>query len=173
MNKAFKRPAAPDAPSGSGGLAPALSSSGRCFVIHAEGAAHDDRERVVHSVVERIESVLNRLGEPGVIEVGELRIELDAHRVTVGGDEVSLTVLEFKLLVMLASRRGRVHDRTALLAGVWGVHVTTRAVDVQVKRLRDKMGSARRFIQSVRGVGYMFSERPRVSPQGRRQVKAL
>jgi two-component system phosphate regulon response regulator PhoB len=68
--------------------------------------------------------------------------------------------MEFNLLVTLIERRDRVQPRAALLSDVWGVdpHTTTRTVDTHVKRLRGKLGRAGRFIQTVRGVGYRFSE---------------
>jgi two-component system phosphate regulon response regulator PhoB len=98
--------------------------------------------------------------EQSVINVAELYVDSDAHRVTVHGDDVFLTTLEFKLLVTLLRRRDRVQGRRALLSEVWAVSGLnkTRTVDTHVKRIRDKLGSAGRFIQTVRGVGYRFSE---------------
>jgi two-component system, OmpR family, phosphate regulon response regulator PhoB len=80
--------------------------------------------------------------------------------VTVGDKEVVLTALEFKLLVTLLERRGRVQARGTLLRDVWGFHseIESRTVDTHVKRLRDKLGTAGRFIETVRGVGYLFTE---------------
>jgi two-component system phosphate regulon response regulator PhoB len=97
-----------------------------------------------------------------VLDIGELRIDREAHRVTVNGDEVSLTALEFKLLVTLIERRDRVQGRGTLLNDVWSIdsEVASRTVDTHVKRLRDKLGPAGRFIETVRGVGYRFSESP-------------
>jgi two-component system phosphate regulon response regulator PhoB len=79
--------------------------------------------------------------------------------VTVGGEEVSLTRLQFKLLVALAERQEHVQSRGLLLAEVWGITgpISTRTVDTHVKRLRDNLRGAGRFIQCVRGVGYRFS----------------
>jgi DNA-binding winged helix-turn-helix (wHTH) protein len=172
MTKALIAPVATVSASPSNDRPPPVSRSGLYFVLHAESGF--DRDRLVRSVVERIESVLDRIESPErrIIDVGELRIDVDAHRVTVGGEDVHLTVLEFKLLVILALRPDRVQDRGTLLTRVWGLHVTTRTVDVHVKRLRDKMGTARRFIQSVRGVGYRFSERPTSKTQRRRRARA-
>jgi two-component system phosphate regulon response regulator PhoB len=98
--------------------------------------------------------------ERSVINVAELHVDSDAHRVTVHGEDVFLTTLELKLLVTLLRRRDRVQGRSALLSEVWVVSGfnKTRTVDTHVKRLRDKLGSAGRFIQTVRGVGYRFSE---------------
>ena len=118
----------------------------------------------VRELMLRIEAVLRRgrAMEQRVIEVGDLCIDREAHRVTVGGDEVSLTALEFKLLVTLTERRDRVQARGTLLTDVWAIdaEIASRTVDTHVKRLRDKLGSAGRFIETVRGVGYRFSENP-------------
>ena len=72
-----------------------------------------------------------------------------------------MTPLEFKLLLTLVVRRERVQTRSTLLSDVWELDpgVSSRTVDTHVKRLRDKLGSAGRFVQTVRGVGYRFSER--------------
>jgi len=118
----------------------------------------------VRELMLRIDAVLRR-GRPfeqRVLDAGELRIDREAHRVTVGGEEVSLTALEFKLLVTLTERRDRVQARGTLLTDVWSIdaEVASRTVDTHVKRLRDKLGSAGRFIETVRGVGYRFSETP-------------
>jgi two-component system phosphate regulon response regulator PhoB len=116
----------------------------------------------VRELMLRIEAVLRRGRAPEhrMIEIGELRIDREAHRVTVGPDEISLTALEFKLLVTLTERRDRVQARATLLSDVWAVdaEIASRTVDTHVKRLRDKLGTAGRFIETVRGVGYRFSE---------------
>jgi len=118
----------------------------------------------VRELLLRIDAVLRRgkTSEQRVIEVAELRIDKDAHRVTVGAEEVSLTALEFKLLVTLIERRDRVQGRGTLLSDVWAMdsEIASRTVDTHVKRLRDKLGTAGRFIETVRGVGYRFSEAP-------------
>jgi two-component system, OmpR family, phosphate regulon response regulator PhoB len=115
----------------------------------------------------RIRAILKRLGdsEPAPasgVEFGELKIDRDAHRVWVQGAEVALTALEFKLLITLYDRRNRVQSRDALLGGVWGLEsqVSARTVDAHVKRLREKLGRARHYIETVRGVGYRFADSP-------------
>ena len=117
----------------------------------------------VRELILRINAVLRRseAKEPSVVELGELRLDRDAHRVEVAGNEIPMTPLEFKLLATLAQRKERVQTRSALLADVWELDpgVTSRTVDTHVKRLRDKLGSAGRFIQTVRGIGYRFSEK--------------
>lgn len=87
-----------------------------------------------------------------------LRVDPEAHQVWVEGAEVALTALEFRLLHTLVSRRGRVQTRSQLLEEVWGVHadVTTRTVDTHVKRLREKLGVAGGYVETIRGVGYRF-----------------
>jgi two-component system phosphate regulon response regulator PhoB len=117
----------------------------------------------------RVQAVLRReAGEDGraLSQFGDLQFDRDAHRAWVKtGDElreVELTALEFKLLVTLHDRRNRVQTRDTLLSDVWRIDadVTTRTVDTHVKRLREKLGAAGNYIQTVRGVGYRFAERP-------------
>lgn len=111
-------------------------------------------------LVLRIEAILRRgtrgAQAPASIAIKDLEIDVPGHRVLVAGDEVTLTALEFRLLLDLATRRGRVQSRDALLQRVWGYTpgVETRTVDTHVKRLREKLGSAASVIETVRGVGY-------------------
>ena len=97
-----------------------------------------------------------------VVAFGRLRVDREAHRAWVDGDEIKLTALEFRLLLAFVSRRGRVQSRDALLSDVWGIQaeVTTRTVDTHVKRLREKLGPAAGYIETLRGVGYRFRDRP-------------
>ena len=96
------------------------------------------------------------------IEFGVLRVDRDAQRVWVAGQEVTLTPLEYKLLVTLHDRREQVQSRDTLLSDVWGISadVTTRTVDTHVKRLRSKLGEAADYVQTVRGIGYRFAGSP-------------
>jgi two-component system, OmpR family, phosphate regulon response regulator PhoB len=97
--------------------------------------------------------------ESAELSLGRLRMDMSAHRVWVDSDEVVLTALEFKLLHTFATRQGRVQTREMLLSDVWGItaDVTTRTVDTHVKRLRQKLGLAGDYIETLRGVGYRFS----------------
>ncbi len=120
----------------------------------------------VRELVLRVGAVLRR--SQGAAEAapassfGRLRVDRGAHRVFVDGAEVELTLLEFKLLVALFDRRDRVQTRDGLLDEVWGVtaDVTTRTVDTHVKRLREKLGRAGDYVETVRGVGYRFAAEP-------------
>ncbi|MBI5485806.1 MAG: response regulator [Deltaproteobacteria bacterium] len=120
----------------------------------------------VRELLLRIQAILRRAaGEAEtrpLIEFGRLRVDRDAHRVWVDGDEVALTAMEFKLLVTLHERRDRVQSRDVLLDVVWGIQadVTTRTVDTHVKRLREKLGPAGVYVETVRGVGYRFAASP-------------
>jgi two-component system phosphate regulon response regulator PhoB len=120
----------------------------------------------------RVQAVLRRrqtAGAPssdgeasGAIHFGCLVMDRDAHRAFVQGTEVQLTALEFKLLGTLYDRRDRVQTRGSLLEDVWGAssEMATRTVDTHVKRLREKLGAAGDYIETVRGVGYRFIARP-------------
>ncbi len=128
----------------------------------------------IRELLLRIRAILRRAkpapesGNEGVHDLGQLKLDISAHRTWVDGEEVVLTALEFRLLKTLIERRGRVQSREVLLTDVWGVsaEVTTRTVDTHVKRLRQKIGSAGAYIETLRGVGYRFAqdvpeERPR------------
>ena len=94
-----------------------------------------------------------------ILEFGPITMNLDAHDVFVDGQNIILTALEFKLLKHLMNRKGRVQTRDQLLGDVWGYssEVTTRTVDTHIKRLREKLGEPGDLIQTIRGVGYRFS----------------
>jgi two-component system phosphate regulon response regulator PhoB len=100
--------------------------------------------------------------DPEVQTFGPVRVDREAHRVWVNEREIKLTALEFRLLSEFMSRRGRVQTRDHLLSRVWGIDadITTRTVDTHVKRLREKLGDAGRYIETLRGVGYRFRGQP-------------
>jgi two-component system phosphate regulon response regulator PhoB len=120
----------------------------------------------VRELLLRVQAILRRSwsDQPAAptFEFGCMRIDRDAHRAWVHGKEVELTALEFKLLTTLHDRRNRVQTRGALLSDVWGIDadITTRTVDTHVKRLREKLGEAGEYIETVRGVGYRFADAP-------------
>jgi two-component system, OmpR family, phosphate regulon response regulator PhoB len=90
------------------------------------------------------------------LTVGPIRIDRGAHRVSIDGRDIDLTPTEYKLLVTLAERRGRVQARAHLLETVWEAapDIQTRTVDMHVQRLRAKLGPAGELIETVRGFGY-------------------
>ena len=115
----------------------------------------------VRELVLRLKAVLRRSGAGRGAErpperVGPIHVDVDAHRAYVDGGEIQLTPLEFKLLSTLMARLGRVQSREQLLEDVWDMssEVETRTVDTHVKRLREKLGSGRDLLETVRGVGY-------------------
>jgi two-component system, OmpR family, phosphate regulon response regulator PhoB len=128
----------------------------------------------VREVTLRIRALMRRNRAPAetrknqTIEFGVLKMDRDAHRAWVSGQEVILTALEFKLLLTLYERRNRVQTRSALLEHVWGIqaHISTRTVDAHVKRLREKLDAARDYVETVRGVGYRFREDPENAGEG-------
>ena len=111
----------------------------------------------------RIAAILRRLSAPAVaggssLVEGPLTIDKAAHRITLHGKDVVLTATEFKLLLTLVERRGRVQTRPQLLETVWEAQpdIQTRTVDMHVQRLRSKLGEVGELIETVRGFGYRF-----------------
>jgi two-component system phosphate regulon response regulator PhoB len=114
-------------------------------------------------LVLRVGAVLRRLAGPAVssgsvLVAGPVTIDRAAHRVTVNARDIELTATEYKLLLILAERRGRVQTRAQLLETVWEAHpsIQTRTVDMHVQRLRSKLGPAADLLETVRGFGYRF-----------------
>jgi two-component system phosphate regulon response regulator PhoB len=115
-------------------------------------------------LVLRIQKLLQRgVAAPETQETlrfGDLLIDSPRHIVSWRGKSVELTATEFKLLTVLAQRRGRVQSREQLLRDVWEYNnlVDTRTVDTHMRRLREKLGLAAKYLDTVRGVGYRFVE---------------
>jgi two-component system, OmpR family, response regulator RegX3 len=117
-------------------------------------------------LVARIRAVLRRRGEPeepvpAALEAGPVRMDVDRHVVTVGGDTVPMPLKEFDLLELLLRNAGRVLTRGQLIDRVWGADYVgdTKTLDVHVKRLRAKIEpdpSNPRHLVTVRGLGYKF-----------------
>jgi DNA-binding response OmpR family regulator len=121
---------------------------------------YDDRELVL-----RIKRLLNHRAENmdtgELIKCDGLVIDLAKCEVTMGCKVVELTFKEYELLKFLASNRGRVYTREALLNKVWGYdyYGGDRTVDVHVRRLRSKIEDSKHtFIETVRNIGYRFIE---------------
>ena len=115
-------------------------------------------------LVLRVQAVLRRLTAPAVaggsmLVVGPMTIDRAATRVTVDGKDVILTASEYKLLVTLVERRGRVQARSQLLETVLEAQpdIQTRTIDMHIVRLRSKLGDVGKLIETVRGFGYRFA----------------
>jgi DNA-binding response OmpR family regulator len=108
----------------------------------------------------RINAVLRRSRAPeagGPLEVGEgLVLDPERFEARWKGDLLDLTSTEFRILMLLASKRGRVLTREQILDEIWGDQkiVLDRTVDVHIKNLRDKLGPAAGLVKNIRGVGY-------------------
>ena len=111
-------------------------------------------------LVSRIKALLRRVSvsaeQQEVLEVGDIRVEKDRHLVIKNGIEISLPKKEFKLLLLLISKPGKVFSREFILQHVWGneVVVGDRTIDVHVRKLREKLGDD--YIKTIKGVGYKF-----------------
>ncbi|MBP8626372.1 MAG: response regulator transcription factor [Syntrophorhabdales bacterium] len=115
-------------------------------------------------LVARVKAVLRRhnsTDSESHIYIGDTTsIDLEKHEVIVNGKSIDLTSTEFKILSLLASRKGVVFSRDAILEHLWGNEKTVidRTVDVHIKHLREKLGSASGFIKNIRGLGYKLEE---------------
>jgi two-component system, OmpR family, response regulator RegX3 len=117
-------------------------------------------------LVARVRAVLRRQSEPeelvsNAVQAGPVRMDIERHVVSVGGEQVALPLKEFELLEMLLRNSGRVLTRGQLIDRVWGSDYVgdTKTLDVHVKRLRSKIepdASAPRYLITVRGLGYKF-----------------
>lgn len=114
-------------------------------------------------LVLRIKAILRRYGapEPNAPKLWEregLRIDFEAHQISIDNEETALTATEFKLLTVLVSGAGKVQTRDNLLDTVWDTHFEgySRTVDTHVRRLRQKLGPYAAWIETIRGVGYRF-----------------
>lgn len=114
-------------------------------------------------LVARMRALLRRSGTPedGVLKSGALRLDLNAHRLSVEGKTVKIGPTEFRLLELFMRNPNRAFGRAQLLDRVWGrsIYVEERTVDVHVLRLRKtlKPHGLHKLVQTVRGLGYRFS----------------
>jgi len=114
-------------------------------------------------LIARMRAILRRGREEHInnrIQRGQISIDRTRHKVTVGGKEISLTLTEFKLLEFMARRPGAVFSRARILDAVAGddAIVCDRTVDAHIKSLRQKLDSAKDYIETIRGAGYRFKE---------------
>ena len=135
-------------------------------MLHGFGLGADDYVKKpfsVREVMARVKAVLSRslpqpLQKEGSLEYEGLAMDLSHKSVTVDGEAVALTKTEFELLALLLSHRGEVFSRQQILDSVWpqDVIVTDRTVDVNVTRMRKKIGRYGQMIVSRQGFGYVF-----------------
>ncbi len=116
-------------------------------------------------LVARIKAVLRRTGDKnsendGVLEYQLLSIDTQKRQVTVEGAEVQLTLKEYEMLLLLMGNTGIVLSRDRLLERIWGYSYEgeSRTIDVHIRTLRQKLGAAGEYIETIRGVGYKFKE---------------
>lgn len=114
----------------------------------------------------RIKAIFRRLESSDAsdkkesLKYKDLLVLPEKHEVKWKNENIRLTAIEFKLLLYLLDTKGRVASRESLLDRVWGLNedLTTRTVDTHIKRLREKLGEAGVYIETIRGVGYKFVE---------------
>lgn len=112
-------------------------------------------------LVLRVQNLLRRSAAPTVVselKEGPFHFDLSAVKLTIKGEQVELTLLEFKLFHLLVSRKGEIVDRDDILREVWGYteQVRTRTLDTHMKRLREKLADYSDWIHTSRGFGYGF-----------------
>lgn len=112
-------------------------------------------------LVSRIKALLRRgsfsdSNANSVMDLGNLRIEKDKHMVIKDGEEIVFAKKEFKLLMLLASKPGKVFQRDFILQHIWGgeVVVGDRTIDVHIRKLREKLGDE--YVKTIKGIGYKF-----------------
>lgn len=121
----------------------------------------------VKELMLRIKSVMRRYSNEtsdGIIKINNLKINTNEAKVYKNNEEIILTAMEYRLLLILLSNRGKVLSRTALLENIWDVagdFVEDNTLTVYIKRLRDKIEedpAKPEFIKTVRGLGYVIEK---------------
>lgn len=110
----------------------------------------------------RIRALLRRTDKSSmdkILRVGDVMLDTNRHSITVGNETIALTCKEFDLLALLMRNQGLVLSREQILQSVWGYNYVgeSRTVDVHIRMLRSKLGNSGNMIETVRGVGYCFS----------------
>jgi len=120
----------------------------------------------INKLLARIKAHLRRYTEKesisstSIIEIEGLKIDPEKFIVTINSQPVEFSKTEFLILLLLASKRGRVFKRSNILDQVWGdnVYVTERTVDVHLLKIRKKLGAYAYLIETVKGIGYRFKD---------------
>jgi two-component system alkaline phosphatase synthesis response regulator PhoP len=118
----------------------------------------------MRELIARLKAVLKRYGKKEkpykpLVKFDDIEIDVEKHAVTVLDKAIELTAKEFSLLLFLVENKEKVYNRERLLDNVWGIEsaIETRTVDVHIRRLREKLGKAGKYIRTLRGVGYKFA----------------
>jgi len=132
-------------------------------VLGLDGGADDYMAKPfgMMELLSRIRALLRRTEQEGdEYRCGSLSVDSVRHTVQVEGKSVTLTQKEFEMLFLLMKNRGQVLSREQLIENVWGYAFTgeTRTVDVHVRTLRQKLGAAGKYVETVRGYGYKLGE---------------
>ncbi len=114
-------------------------------------------------LIARVKAVLRReKREPAhYIKIGdELLIDMDKYEVFVNDRKINLTTTEFKILKLLSEHKGWVYSREKIMDYLWGEEkaILDRTIDVHIKNLREKLGTAGKYVINVRGIGYKIQE---------------
>lgn len=114
-------------------------------------------------LVARVEAILRRTGQAAsemIIEAGGIRLDKQAHSVTVGEEVIDLSYKEFELLAYFMENKGIALSRERILNSVWNYDYfgDARTIDTHVKKLRSKMGAKGELIKTIWGMGYKFEE---------------
>ncbi len=114
-------------------------------------------------LVARVEAIFRRTGQAAaesVVEAGGIRLDKQAHSVTVAGEPVDLSYKEFELLAYFMENKGIALSREKILNSVWNYDYfgDARTIDTHVKKLRSKMGEKGELIKTIWGMGYKFEE---------------
>lgn len=115
-------------------------------------------------LISRVKALLRRTYDDSSkndeLKHGNLLLSTSEHSVTVGGQNVNLTFKEFEMLSLLMQNEGKVFSRDMLLQKIWGYDFDgeNRTVDVHIRTLRSKLGSAGDYVRTVRGVGYKIGD---------------
>ena len=114
-------------------------------------------------LVARVEAILRRTGQAAaelIVEAGGIRLDKQAHSVTVEGKPVDLSYKDFELLAYFMENKGIALSREKILNGVWNYDYfgDARTIDTHVKKLRSKMGAKGELIKTIWGMGYKFEE---------------
>lgn len=114
----------------------------------------------IMELISRVKALLRRSGEKKEknITIGQVCLDEEKHKVTVGGQACELTYKEYELLKLLMANAGAVTSRESILEQVWGTDFEgeSRTLDMHIKTLRQKLGASGGMIKTVRNVGYIF-----------------